>query len=397
VSVRVAVLGGSAVATPQLAAAIEGDTTLVLIGRSPGKLERVAAAARHTAGPRVEVTATTDVEAGLEGAEFVVNQMRAGGLEARAFDETFPHTLGLPGEETMGPGGFANAWRTLPVVQELFETCARVAPQARLLNLTNPAGMVHQVAVQTGLDVVTFCDSPVTLSRGAAAVAGVDEPQLRYVGTNHGGWLTSLRDAGGDDHLPRALADDTFVEGLGFDPGFVRRIRALPNVYLRYVYAPGRELAAQRAKGRSRAEELLELEREALDAYGAGDTEAMAVRRRAVWYTECIAPALAAFADGRAITTICGVTNGELVPWLPRATMLEVPVRLDAAGAAPLGEFDELASDSRALLAANAAYEALAVEALLGGDHEDRVRAMAACPMVSSLELAERAVAAIEA
>ena len=110
----------------------------------------------------------------------------------------------------MGPGGFSNATRTLPVVQRLFERCLSVAPDALIVNLTNPAGMVHAVAerVVGCSQVITLCDSPVTLGEKAAAAAGVDvaacEP--KYVGMNHFGWLTSLR-SGGRDLLPQALLE----------------------------------------------------------------------------------------------------------------------------------------------------------------------------------------------
>ena len=73
----------------------------------------------------------------------MLNQMRIGGLDARAHDETFPHALGFPGEETIGPGGFANALRTIPVVNWAMEIVSEVAPNAVVLNLTNPASIVH--------------------------------------------------------------------------------------------------------------------------------------------------------------------------------------------------------------------------------------------------------------
>ncbi len=407
-SIRIAVLGGSAVVTPQLVEALgrqpalaERRLEVVLIGRNAAKLERVASAARRLSiGEKLSVRAETDPEAGLRGASYVVNQVRAGGLEARAFDERFPQDLGLPGEETMGAGGFANAWRTLPVVADLFARCAAVSPDARLLNLTNPAGMVHQVAARAGLVVTTFCDSPVTLSRAAARAAGL-EPEAatpNYVGTNHGGWVTSVRDDRGTDFLQTALADSSLVEGLGFDPGFVARIGALPNAYLRYVYHPDRMLQQQAAKPRVRAEELLDLERDTLTAYEAGDDlSEVSSKRQALWYTLCIAPAVASFISGEETAMIAGITNERLLSWLPAQTMLEVPVTLGTGGARTVTAPDALAPDVAALLAANAAYEALAVEALLHGDRTDRVRALAANPMIASVDLADRAVRAIEA
>lgn len=404
---RVAVLGGSAVATPQLAACLAREPLLVgehldlvLIGRAKEKLARVADAARVAAAGgdcAVEVQSETDVERGLLGATFVVNQVRAGGLQARAFDETFPHELGLPGEETMGPGGFANAWRTIPVVEELFRVCSAVAPRAKLLNLTNPAGMVHQMAASAGLDVLTLCDSPITLARTVSAAIGAEGAEPGYVGTNHGGWLTSLH-LNGDDVLARVLerADDLGPQ-LGFDAALLRWLGAVPNVYLRYVYYPERQLAEQLRRGRARAEELLELEAEALRRYGAGGgSDAIAGKRRAVWYTECIVPVVAAILSQTPLTIIAGVTNGSLLSWLPPETMLEVPVKIADSEIRPIG-VDPLAPDAAALLLENAVYESLAVRAIAGVARDECVRALAANPLVGSVDLAARTVELIEA
>jgi 6-phospho-beta-glucosidase len=404
----ITVLGGGAVVTPQLARALADEPALAgeridlrLVGRDKEKLERVAAAAhRASAGfgaCQVEVSSETDAAAALEGADVIVNQVRPGGLAGRAFDERFPRQFGLPGEETMGPGGFASAWRTLPVVEQLFRLCRQVAPRAKVLNLTNPAGMVHQVAARAELDVLTLCDSPLTLADAAAAAAGVDATRVvpGYVGTNHGGWLTSLR-LDGEDVLPRALDHADELGGrLGVAPALLRWLQALPNAYLRYLYHPDRQLEAQAAKSRVRAEELLELEAQALNTYGAGsDGSDIAETRRALWYTACIAPVIGGLVSGRALTTIVGVTNNDLLPWLPAQTMLELAAEVDEA--VQVLPIDTLAPESRALLLTNAAYEALTVDAILAGDRDACVRALAANPLVASLDVAEAAVGAIE-
>lgn len=135
-AVRVVVLGGSGIATPGLAQAIvasPGRRTaieLILVGRDGAKLATVAGVTRKLAGqdPLLAIAHTTDLAAALAGADHVLNQIRVGGLEARAFDESFPREIGLPGEETVGPGGFANASRTIPVVLQYAQEIERLAP-----------------------------------------------------------------------------------------------------------------------------------------------------------------------------------------------------------------------------------------------------------------------------
>src|SRR5205085_1323063 len=113
------------------------------------------------AHPIINIEATTDLRVGLKKANYVLNQVRVGGLEARAHDETFPQALGFPGEETVGPGGFANALRTLPVVVAALRVVNEVAPNAVVLNLTNPASLVQYAAsLYTHTNVLSLCDSP---------------------------------------------------------------------------------------------------------------------------------------------------------------------------------------------------------------------------------------------
>jgi 6-phospho-beta-glucosidase len=401
---RIAVLGGSAVSTPQLAAALAAaplhDIQLALAGRSAEKLRLVAAACRQAGAGVVGVSEHTDPDSALEGADYVLSQVRIGGLDARAFDETFTSDLGLPGEETVGPGGFASAWRALPVVRGLLERCRAVAPDALVLNLTNPASMVHQVATRVvGVKTITLCDAPIVLGDTLAELLGVapDTLELRYSGMNHCGWITRLT-AGGRDLFEDAVAlGDALARLVGTDLDVIERLRAIPNPYLRYFYHPDRQLETQRAKGRARAEELRELERRALAEYAEPETEVAAAtaRRPAPWYPKCVVPLLEALEHGTSLRTIVNVANGDLLPFLPRETTVEVSTELSSSSVEALPR-DELPVDARAILQGVAAFDTLAVDAILAGDRVGCVRAVAAHPLVTSIGAAREVVARVE-
>src|SRR5579864_1110911 len=176
-TVKVTVLGGSSVGTPELIDALrrQGQPArpihLVLHGRSHDKLDLVTRVADNMAKGLewLTVGASTDLEEALTGADYVINQVRVGGLAARDSDETFPIPLGIPGEETIGPGGFANAVRTVPVVVKLAQAIERYAPNALLLSFTNPASVIQYAVTRTSkVHVVGLCDGPVTMTHWAA-------------------------------------------------------------------------------------------------------------------------------------------------------------------------------------------------------------------------------------
>ena len=87
--------------------------------------------------------AGTDLTEALRGADFVFSAMRVGGLEGRVCDERSALAQGVLGQETTGAGGVTYGLRTVPVAVRLARTVRDVAPQAWVINFTNPAGHGH--------------------------------------------------------------------------------------------------------------------------------------------------------------------------------------------------------------------------------------------------------------
>ncbi|MGO1978749.1 family 4 glycosyl hydrolase [Brachybacterium tyrofermentans] len=190
------------------------------------------------------VTATTDLREAVTGADFVFSAVRVGGAEARTVDERVALGLGLLGQETIGPGGLAYALRTIPVALEIAGTVAEVAPEAWVINFTNPAGIVTEAMRSIlGDRVVGICDTPIGLVRRVGRlldvdlVAGERGAEVDYVGLNHLGWLRSVT-VDGVDRLPGLLADDDALEEIEearlIGKDWVRADGALPNEYLYY-------------------------------------------------------------------------------------------------------------------------------------------------------------------
>ena len=391
---RLVILGGSASATPELADALaewpggperRPPVELMLHGRSADRLELVAAEIRRRvagiAGAAVEVETETDLAAGLQGADVVLNAVRIGGLAARVFDESYPQRHGCPGEETMGPGGLANALRTVPVVRRAWATVTDVAPEALHINLTNPSGIVvAALGAAFGSAVFSVCDSPVVFCDAIAERLGLAawEVRARYQGMNHIGWWTP-----GDAAELEAVLD----LATGQDAPRVRMQEALPAPYVRYYLDPDRILRTQQSATETRAQQLQRLEAELLQGYADGQTDLP--RRGAVWYSQAVLPLVDAWFNGSEEPLILGLRNDGRIEGLPDDVITEGPVRFSAprqAEALPVPALPPLPAQ---LLAQHAAYEAMAVTAASeGASHDDRMRAMLANPMVSSYEQA---------
>ena len=388
---RVVVLGGSGVATPELALSLAHhpelaqSVELVLVGRSEHKLQRVAAmCARLVQGrSNLQVSYATDARAALEGAELVINQIRVGGLQARAFDETFPRDYGLPGEETVGPGGFANALRTIPVVLEYARLIEEAAPKATLLTFTNPNSYVqYAISRYTAVCAIGLCDSPVTLIRSIATLLGAraEELSVDYVGMHHYGWVTGVRWQR-QDVMPQILSRAGEIPRLDTEPELIRAMGAIPHHYMKYIFHPDRLLAQQRGKP-ARAAQLLELQEEILAAY-AGEAESVPEvlsKRGAVWYDAIIVPVMVALLENRPVRHIVNIPNGTALPWLPPGAIIEVPALLEEGRARPLPPL-EVPAAVRALIAQNCAYEMLAVEAIVERSYGKALQALLLNPM----------------
>ena len=345
---------------------------------------------------------------GPDGRALCFNQMRVGGLEARAHDETFPQALGMAGEETIGPGGFANALRTIPPVLAALQVIDEVAPEAIVLNLTNPAGIVqHAAARYTRTRFISLCDSPITLANDVAKLLDMPREQLEidYLGMNHLGWIIGVFFEG-QDMMERVLEQIDRLAYIGVDSAYIRATRAIPIPYVRYYLHPGRMLAQQQGKT-PRARQLQALEQDLLAAFQqttaedreASNPSAVLGRRGALWYSAIVVPVLDALIHDRDTIWVVNVVNNHTIPWLPAETVIEVPARILQRATYPLPTLADMpgvpSSELRTLLFALAAYESLAVSAIVEGKRELALQALVAHPLVRSLEQAEHVLAAV--
>ncbi|MCL4515387.1 MAG: 6-phospho-beta-glucosidase [Firmicutes bacterium] len=391
---RIGVIGGSGYYTPEFVEALVRKQSelpvaeVVLNGRSPEKLEQVGRVCQKiadAAGSPLKVRTTTERRVAIEGMDFVLCQVRVGGMAARAMDERFPLEFGIIGEETTGPGGFANAMRTVPVVLEIAREIERYSPATVLVMLTNPAGItVEAVKRYTKVKVFGACDLPVALLDKMARVAGVsgrEELDYKYYALNHLGWFGSVN-AGGRDLMP-LLMERAADLGPGIDGGVVRRLGLIPLPYLKYYYHAER-LARAAAGKPTRAEYLLEVEERLSEAYTdpAGGKPALVEERHAIWYGEVIVPLLRSLVNnGPPARHIMITANNGICPELPDDAVIEVPTLVGGGMINPVAQ-GPIPAQILELLRRVKAYEQLAVRAAAEKSGDLAVEALAAHPLV---------------
>ncbi len=388
------VWGGSAIATPELIDALRKGLLpsealdVVLVGRTADKLKAVGdlcCKMAEASQSDLHVSYTTAGEAALHGADYILSQVRVGGLEARTFDESFPRELGLPGEETVGPGGFSNALRTIPVALKLSELAKKLAPDALILNLTNPSSLVqYAVRRYSGMRALGICDVPVSLTLMIARALELPYAELEfdYVGMHHAGWVTGVRHRGRDVML-LLLEQAERLSKLEVDPQLIRSIGAIPCSYFRYYFHPDHMLA--KAMGRqTRAQELVAIQASMQELFAQPDAHEhpeIYGRRGANWYKLIVVPVLLSLMRDSHQTFIVNTDNQGTLLWLPPEAIIEVPCVVSAAGAHPL-TVGPVPPDVQAFLVRNCAYEMLAVQAIVEHSYDGALRALMLNPMI---------------
>jgi 6-phospho-beta-glucosidase len=404
--VKVAIIGAGSTYTPELVSGLSrerdtiGVTELALHDIDSERLQVVGGLARrmlerqHFSG---HLSTTGEVERALDGADFVLVQIRVGGQAARLSDETVPVACGCIGQETTGAGGLAKALRTVPVVLEIAaQARALGAPDAWIVDFTNPVGIVSRALLDEGHRAVGLCNVAIGFQRWAAAVVGV-EPQrvlADQVGLNHLTWIRAIR-VDGADILPELLAShgDELAARVDVPRSVLERLGVVPSPYLHYFYRHDEVLAEQR-NGEPRAARVAEIERELMELYRdptLADKPALLEQRGGAFYSEAATGLIASLVSGDDAAHVVDVRNEGTIAGLADDDVVELPARVGHNGPVPLQQ-EPLAPELLGLVQHVAAYERVAAKAATSGDPELVWTALLAHPLVGQHPVAEELV-----
>jgi len=416
---KITVIGGGSSYTPEL---IEGliarhaslpmaELALVDVEAGRQKVEVIAALARRMLDRNgleaVNVSVHFDADHAIEGSSFVLTQLRVGQLPARAADERLGLSHRLLGQETTGVGGFAKALRTIPVMLDIARRVERLAPQAWIINFTNPAGIVTEaVSRYSKAKIIGLCNVPVTMHHTIADMLKLPHSSvtLRFAGLNHMVWVHKVLADGRDatDQVLEMLCDGeqlsmNNIKAIPWPADLLRALRAIPCPYHRYFWQTRTmledELADAGSKG-TRAEQVMKVEEALFKLYADPHLDKKPdelSQRGGSFYSEVAVELINALHNNLGVEMVVNTANNGAIHGLPDDAVIETNCLIDALGAHPLA-FGKLPPLMNGLTQQVKDFERLTIEAAVHGDKRKALLALVANPLVADVNLASSLV-----
>lgn len=381
------------------------DSDICLMNRTRPKLDSMAAFAQRMVednGLPTRITATTDREEALKGADYVIVMIQVGGVDAFKIDYEIPLKYGVDQciADSLGPGGVFRALRTIPVLADIAADMECYCPNAILLNYANPMGAnCCGLGMVTDIPFVGLCHGVQTTLDLIGRYVDVPKQDIDYLcaGINHMAWFLSIRDKRDGRDLYPILHENIekpeyfvnekvrgevmrhfgyfMTESTGhlseYVPWFRSSERALKEfcdqpefggasgAYYRYCQALADKYAAV---------DYLEL-------------ETTKIERRSVEYCSYI---LEAVETDNVFRLNGNVRNDGYIGNLPDGCCVEVPIFVDAQGLHPVN-VGELPPQLAAMNQSNVSVQTLAALAALDGDPELAMQAIAMDPLTSAV------------
>ena len=392
---KAVVIGAGSTYTPEL---IEGfidrrDSlnfqTFYLVDINREKLKIVGALAERmlrSKGFKGSIVMTDDLDSAITGADYIFGQIRVGEMAARIRDEKIPLKYGLLGQETTGAGGFMNALRTVPVMLDIARRIEKLAPDAWLINFSNPSGIVAEALLNhTKVKMIGLCNSFVNMSARIAKTIGTKDFDYDYVGLNHLGWVTSIR-ANGKDLLAGPVNEEMKnLLGAAYEDDLLAALPAIASSYLNYFYLRDEQLQKCLKAEKTRGEVCVDLEASLMEQYKNPDLSVkpkeLAQRGGALYSTAAVS-VVDAIENDKNEYHVVNVKNSGALPFLEDDDVIEAKCLVNRRGAAPvpIGKLDS--PYIKGMIQAVKAYEKLTVRAAVNSSRTDALAALMIHPLI---------------
>ncbi len=439
---KLTILGGAGMRTPLLIEGLFNHTDLAfkevtLFDVDEERLSIMGNISRHLVEKHqgaFKLSFTTDIRKAVQGADFIFSAIRVGQEEGRVLDEQIALKYGVLGQETTGPGGFAMGLRTIPVMLEYSKIISEEAPDAWLLNFTNPAGLMAQALTTYGAHkkVIGICDAHAGIKNSLCKFLKVPHTdlQVNYFGLNHLGWVPSVYDKG-VDRLPEILDNYDYLSSIShtfrfFEPELIQNMGMLPNEYLYYFYYSDQAVNNIKQSNQTRGQQIVQLNRpllqriselvhqgrmeeawsdyqQTLDARGSTymsrettgqvhdvheQEETVELSFEEEGYEGLALNIIRSIANNKQQVLTLNVPNNGTIAQLHKDDVVEVPCLVNKNGYFPLS-VGEVPDFALSLIHPVKTYERLAVESAVKGDYQAGVNALTVHPLVPSFTSAK--------
>ena len=404
-TLKAAIIGAGSTYTPEI---IEGFIvrqeslnfrSFHLMDIDPGKLEVVGGLAERmlrASGFTGEIVLTGNLDEAIDGADYVFAQIRVGGLAARILDEKIPLRHGLLGQETTGAGGFMTALRTLPVMLDMARRIERLAPNAWLVNFSNPSGIVAEALLNhTNVKMIGLCNCFVNMHADLVSKLDTTDFDYEYLGLNHLSWITSVTLNGREmlDQVGKGPgAKMKNIAGTEYDEELFAAIPAIPSPYLSYFYLRDEQIDNCKCAEKTRGEICLEIEDELVRQYSdpnlKGKPKGLEERGGALYSTAAVS-VVDAIENDRNEYHVVGVRNNGAVPFMADDDVLELKCNVNGQGVTPVAVSKMDVPYIRGMMQAVKAYEKLTVRAVINGSKADALAALMVHPLIGDYRKAK--------
>jgi len=414
-NLKIVVIGGGSSYTPEL---IEGfikrydelkitELHLVDIEEGKEKLDIIYNLSKRMiekAKLPIKIFQTLDRKNAIKDADFIMTQIRVGGLDARVLDERIPLSHGIIGQETNGAGGMFKALRTIPVILDIVEDVKKYAKKdAWLINFTNPAGMVTE-AIYRYTDfhrAVGLCNVPVNMKNQFAKIFNVDEKRVEMdiVGLNHHFFVTDIFVDGKssikellEKYISGELQETPSmknIESLQWSKSLIKSLKAIPNPYLNYYFMTKEQLQKQKEQFKEndvRAEAVKEIEKDLFKEYSNPNLHEKPKRleeRGGAYYSDAACSLVNSIVNNKKDIQYVNVLNRGAVTDFPYDSVIEVASIITSDGPKPMN-YGKIPYKLNGTLQTIKTFERMVCEAAVKGDKDLAVAALTLNPLVDS-------------
>jgi len=353
----------------------------------------------HRAAMGCEAVLTGDLDTAVRNADFVVTQIRVGRLPARILDEKIPMKYGFLGQETTGIGGFMKAQRTIPVLCHIADRIRALAPQAYLVNFTNPSGIVTEAVRKHGFDrIIGLCNVPVNMYSSIEEQLPGGPVSMDYVGLNHLSWVYYVERDGVDitaDVIRQGVKSERMknISPSELDLQVTAVAGAVYSPYLEYYYDRRGKIRHSEQSPKCRGEECMEIEEQLLALYSNEELcckPEQLERRGGHRYSEAAVNLIRDICQNSGRTHVVNVPNQGTLPFLLPDDVVEIACRIDRDGAHPLSLHPVDNSHIRTMMQVVKEYERQTVLAGLTGDRTAAMRALIIHPLIGDFPAAKQ-------